>query len=219
MKPKNLLSIMLLWISEAVFCQANFATPPNYALIKANIENKSSNYYYPSLIKRLQENDTMLNLPEYLHAYYGTALQKDYKPYGLTSQDEKLHEFYKKDSLVGSEVQDYIKVARKALQESPVDLGLMLLLAYAYHQSGDDATAIKISANVRGLLTAILTTGDGQRCESAFHVIAISHEYVMLNLFGLETTSQTLSGNCDYLEFKGHYKFPGVYFDVSRLKE
>lgn len=219
MKTKNLLLILFLLGSWAIFGQVNFATPPNYELIKANIENKTSNYYYPSLIKRLAAHDTLLSLPEYLHVYYGTALQQTYKPYGYTSQEEKLKAFYKKDSLIGDEVRDYINVARKALEESPVDMGLMLLMAYAYHQKGDDITAIKISSNIKGLLTAILTTGDGQRCESGFHVISINHEYVMLNLFGLETASQTLAGNCDYLEFKGHYRYPGVYFDISKLKD
>ena len=206
--------------SSLMYSQTKFSMPPNYTLIKNNIEAQNSHFYYPKLIKRLSENDTLLTVPEYLHLYYGYALQKQYNPYGYTSQDKTLKEFYKKDSLTMSEAKEYIKVARKSLEEYPMDIGLMNLLAYAYHQSGDDATTLKIAANIRGLVTAILSTGDGQQCQSAFHVISVNHEYVLLSLFEIETANQTLSGNCDYIEFpKNLYKFPGVYFDVSKIKK
>ncbi|WP_435523810.1 DUF4919 domain-containing protein [Chryseobacterium indoltheticum] len=62
--------------------------------------------------------------------------------------------------------------------------------------------------------------GDGRDCKTGFHVIAVSHEYVVMNMLELETASQSLSGNCDYLSLeKDKYKLPRVYFNITKLKE
>jgi len=86
------------------------------------------------------------------------------------------------------------------------------------HKWCDDATAEKIAGNFHGLLNAILTSGDGLKCETGFHVITVTDEYVLLNRFQMETKAQSHNGKCDYQEFeKGKYKIPGFYFDISRF--
>lgn len=80
--------------------------------------------------------------------------------------------------------------------------------------------ANKVSQNFYGLFGAIFSSGDGRDCASGFHVIAVSHEYVVMNMLKLEIDSQSLTGDCDYLALeKDKYKLPGVYFNITKLKE
>ena len=43
---------------------------------------------------------------------------------------------------------------------------------------------------------------------------------LMLNVFEIESKSQALVGNCDYLSFeKGKYKVDGIYFNIEKMLE
>jgi hypothetical protein len=65
-----------------------------------------------------------------------------------------------------------------------------------------------------------MSSGDGLKCETGFHVIAISDEYVILNIFEMQASSQSFNNNCDYIKFEADkYKVPGMYFDVSVMQE
>lgn len=48
----------------------------------------------------------------------------------------------------------------------------------------------------------------------------VDHEYILLNLFEIESKEQSLVGNCDYLSFeKGVYNVEGIYFNVEKMLE
>ena len=70
------------------------------------------------------------------------------------------------------------------------------------------------------IMNAIFSSGDGKQCETGFHVIVVEHEYIMLNVFEIESKSQSLVGNCDYLSFeKGKYNVDGIYFNIEKMLE
>lgn len=215
---KKLLFIVFIFLTNILFCQENNFNKPDYKLISKNIENKNSNFYYPNLLKKLAENDTLISKEEYFHLYYGAVLQKDYDPYKTSKYDKELSNYYK--NLEEKDIDEFIIVANKSLKEFPLDIRLLNFLGYIYHMNNNDALSEKMLKNFHGLVGAIMSTGDGIKCENGFHVISISHEYVILNLFQLDFASQSLIGNCDYIGFeKGKYKIDGLYFDVSMLFE
>lgn len=215
---KKLLFIVIIFFTNILFCQENNFNKPDYKLISKNIGNKNSNFYYPNLLKRLAENDTLISKEEYFHLYYGAVLQKDYDPYKTSKYDEQLSNYYK--NLEEKDIDEFIIVANKSLKEFPLDLRLLNFLGYIYHMNHNDVLSEKMIKNFHGLVGVIMSTGDGIKCENGFHVISISHEYVILNLFQLDFASQSLTGNCDYIGFeKGKYKIDGLYFDVSMLFE
>jgi len=93
-------------------------------------------------------------------------------------------------------------------------------LAYIYHLKGDEATAKIIAFKFHSILNVILSSGDGKKCETGFHVLMVDHEYILLNLFEIESKEQSLVGNCDYLSFeKGVYNVDGIYFNVEKMLE
>jgi len=96
----------------------------------------------------------------------------------------------------------------------------MNFLGYIYHLKGDTEMAKKISYRFNGILGAIFSTGDGNTCETGFHVISVSHEYVILNIFQFQIKQQALTGDCDYLELlKNDRNIDGIYFNIKKLFE
>lgn len=220
MNLKKYLPILFILITSMAFSQEIDFEAPNYRTIKSNIEDKNSKFYYSDLLQRLSVNDTLLTGEDYKHIYYGYVYNTNYNPYGETSNEDKIRTFYHREELEKKDYKEFIDLANQSLKEFPIDIRLMNFLAYVHHLNGDEAMAKKVSNNFHGLLGAIMSSGDGLKCETSFHVISVTHEYVILNMFELENVSQSLIGNCDYLAFeKDKYKIPGLYFNVSKLQE
>ncbi|NIF03943.1 DUF4919 domain-containing protein [Chryseobacterium sp. Tr-659] len=216
MNIKVFFSLFLFVLLSFVKGQKLEFKAPDYSLIQKNIEDKSSEFYYPKLLRRLKENDTLLTSNQYRHLYFGYTFQKEYKPYKTGKKAEEVAKYYRGEGISQKDLSKGIQLFLDALDENPLDLRTMNYLAYLYHLNNDDSTAKKIAGNFHGLLSAVLTSGDGLTCETGFHVISVTDEYVLLNRFQMETKSQSMKGKCDYHEFeKGLYKIPGLYFDVS----
>ncbi len=219
MKRSSLISYIFLLISTIGFAQLEEVKEvPDYNAIKTEIEKKNSDSYYPKLLSRFREYDNTLTLKDYRNLYYGYVLQKNFDPYYVNPNEEKLQKYYSSDELNQKDYESFIRLANASLKENPFDLRILNFLAYVYHLKGDDDMAKKISNNFQNILQTIFSTGDGLQCETAFHVISVSHEYVLLNMLQLERDSQSLIGDCDYLAFeKGKYGVDGLYFNISKL--
>ena len=50
---------------------------PNYKQIKRTVESKSSEFYYPELLRRFQAADTTMTAEQLYYFYYGTATRPD----------------------------------------------------------------------------------------------------------------------------------------------
>lgn len=218
MNIKAFFSLFFMVLLMAAKAQKPDFKAPDYSSIQKNIENKNSEFYYPELLKRLKQNDTLLTGNQYRHLYFGYTFQKDYKPYKISKKAEEMTKYYRGEGVSEKDLPAGIKLFREALEENPMDLRAMNYLAYMYHLTKDEITAKKIASNFHGLIGVILSSGDGMKCETGFHVISVTDEYVLLNTFQMERTSQGLTGKCDYITFeKDKYKIPGLYFDISRF--
>lgn len=217
---KPFLFFSLIFISTFSFSQQKEYEAPNYKFIQKNIENKDSEFYYPKLMDKLKANDTLITNDQYRHLYFGYTFQKEYHPYKISENEKKLIPYFQSKDLKKSDYAEIIKISNASLKEFPLNLRVMNFLAYIYHLDGNEAMAKKVSHNFYGLFGAIFSSGDGRDCKTGFHVISVSHEYVVMNILQLETASQSLSGDCDYLSLeKDKYKLPGVYFNITKLKE
>ncbi|OJV40557.1 MAG: hypothetical protein BGO29_14480 [Bacteroidales bacterium 36-12] len=72
---KQILTLTFLLI---VFCHVNAQQltyqKPDYDLIKKEIQDSSSTFYYPKLMSRLTQYDTTLSADDYRHLYYGSLV-------------------------------------------------------------------------------------------------------------------------------------------------
>jgi Domain of unknown function (DUF4919) len=220
MKRIILLTTILIFSFNETFSQESSFKTPDYKLIKKNIEDKSSSYYYPKLLQRLVSNDTLLTNDDYRHLYLGYVFNPKYSSYYISPDEEKLKKYYKSEKLDEKDYDEIIKLAEHSISLFPFDLRQMNFLGYIYHLKGDKVLAKNISNRLHKITDAILSTGNGEKCETGFHVISVSHEYVLLNMFELQNNSQSLVGNCDYMSFeKGKYKIDGMYFSIGKILE
>ena len=214
-----LIILFLIVISKTGNSQEIAYKVPDYDLIKKEIQNSTSSFYYPKLLSRLIQYDTTLTDEDFRYLYYGYIYQPKYQPYWISPYEKKLLKYYQSEKIKEKDYAEIIELATKSIDEFPFDLRQMNFLAYVYHLKGDEATAKKIEYRLQRTLGAIVSTGDGKTCATAFHVISVSHEYVILNLFQFQEESQSLSSDyCDYLTVKKDERnIDGIYFNVKKL--
>lgn len=211
---------MLLFIGRVHSQDQNFTTP-NYDLIKKNIEDKSSSFYYPKLMERMISNDTTLTLIDYRHLYFGYVFNEGYSSFHKPKDEDQLNQFMKSHRIDAKDYDVVIKLCKNAILENPFDLKQINFLSYLYQLKKDEVNAKIISNRFERLLEAIMSSGDGKTCSTGFHVISVADEYVFLHVFDLEMTSQSLtSDQCDYMALeKGKYKVDGIYFSIGKILE
>ncbi|RED23541.1 uncharacterized protein DUF4919 [Flavobacterium cutihirudinis] len=217
---RKIILLTVLLVSTHLFAQENSFSIPDYKSIEKEIKDKKSAFFYPNLMERLTKNDTLLTPDEFRHLYFGYVFQPKYNAFWRSPDEKKLREFYGKDKLETSDYDEIIKLAEHSLSEFPFDLSQLNYLAYIYHLKGDENAAKITSFKFHSIINAIFSSGDGKTCESGFYVLLVDHEYVLLKLFDVESESQALVGNCDYLSFeKGKYKVDGIYFNIEKMLE
>ncbi|WP_035647109.1 DUF4919 domain-containing protein [Flavobacterium sp. ASV13] len=217
---KHFLFILLFSFGMNAFAQELDFKAPDYKQIEKEIQDKKSVFYYPKLMDRLAKNDTLMTQDDFRYLYFGYVFQPKYNAFWRSPDEIKLREYYNKEKLETADYNEIIKLANHTLTDFPFDLKQLNYLAYIYHLKGDDESAKITSYKFHNIMNAILSSGDGKKCETGFHVLLVEHEYVMLNLFELESKGQSLVGNCDYLSFeKGKYNVDGVYFNIEKMLE
>jgi hypothetical protein len=194
---------------------------PDYKLIKKEINSKGSEFYYPELLRRFQAADTTLNLDQLRHFYYGTATRSEYNPYRMAKIDA-LREAFEKDT---PSKEDWEKAALeidKELETDPTNIRFHLYkhLIYCNLYGQDSEKASDAHNQVVMLLSAVTSTGDGSSKESAFHVINVSDEYGILEIFGFSPTMQSLvedkGQSYDVMELKENkYGLESMYFNIT----
>ena len=120
------------------------------------------------------------------------AASAEYNPYETKASDcrKNAGELLKKGDFAGA-----IAEARKGLESSKYDIGLLVVLATAYRGAGDIPNADKTRRQWISLVDSILRSGDGRDFATAYQVITVAEEYAVLGVLGMEVTNQSLVGH------------------------
>jgi hypothetical protein len=215
MKPYLLL--ILLSLCQIAFSQeANFEKP-NYKKIGKEIKSKGSGYFYPNLMQRYQNSDSTLNIEEKRHLYYGYTFQPEYLPYGKSAYNDSLKAILSNPELDSAGYDAVLKYSDSLLNHNPFDVRALNNKLNVYDYRKNDSEAIKYMIRLNIIFDAILSSGDGTTKETAFYVIAVSHEYDVLHIIGFNFGGQqSLVEHYDYLTVKkNQYGIDGFYFDIS----
>lgn len=220
MRDKIFLLFCMLFASVSLIAQTEVEAP-DYAKIKRDINDRNSELYYPKLMDRFLANDTTLLLEDYRTLYYGFPMQEDYDPYRVSPYTVKLKEFTSADSISLGACDSIIKYGLKAVDDFPFDTRSMNMLAYAYQCKKDEAQSLLWTTKLKGVLDAIISSGDGETEESAFHVIYPAHEYDIINRFGLSVTNSNLMPpSLDYVEVgENNFNVKGYFFNISSIRD
>ncbi|HHL51870.1 MAG TPA: DUF4919 domain-containing protein, partial [Flammeovirgaceae bacterium] len=176
-------------------------------------------YYYPPLMQRYRNNDTTLTASDYRHLYLGYTFQPTYKPYGKASQTEDINELIAKENKTAADFEKLRQLSMEVLQDYPFDIKAIYNMGVTEDELGNKAAAAKWFFKFEKILTTILDTGDGLSKPTAWHVITVADEYVLLSIVGLPFGGeQQLIDHYDYLKLADNeYGIEGVYFDISRM--
>lgn len=211
----NRIIILLLFLASTgeIYCQQ--LSNVNFDEVKTEVADTNSIHYYPNLIDKIKSLDTNLTRSEYLHLYYGAVFQKNYHPYGATDAQVEFEEAYAADL----KIEDLIEKGLKVFEENPINLGLLLKIAYLYSYSEQYDKATIFAKLYVSFLEVIYASGNGKTCESGFVVITVDDEYLITNDLGLKVIHQDLIGICDLLTFskkgqKRRNRIKSLYFNV-----
>jgi hypothetical protein len=217
MIKKQLLVLIILLVSINVFSQSEKTEKPDYKKIKKEISKEISDLFYAKLLKRFMGSDTTMSLKEKRYLYYGYSFQKSYSPYGHSDFTDSLGILLQKEQHNDTELNKIILFSDSVLADNPFDLRSINYQLYAYEKLENSFDFVKKINQMRIIIDALLSSGDGLKKKTAFYVIYISHEYDLLNILGFEFGGeQSLIEHYDYLKVaKNPQKIKGFYFDVS----
>lgn len=218
---KRLLLIFSLFLLFASSIKAQEVEAPDYKAIRATILNQKSPNYYPSLMRRYMANDTTLTLEQVRNLYYGFALQEDFVPYQVEKQElYDIRRSLLKNGGNPRHCPEAIRIAQETLDDNPFDLLAISTISFAYLQLQDSVSYKLWNEKQMSLLDAIVSSGDGESPETAFHVINIEHEYEVLNRLGLQLVTDSLCNDkVEYLKVKENAEdIPGLFFNFGACR-
>ena len=154
---------------------------PDFDRIKAEVNNPASPYYYPKLMERYERNETIMNLDDYRHLYYGYLFQEDFNPYPSNNILDRNEALYHKSKHTRAELDSIITYANAALADNPFDFTQMDFLIYALRARGKVNLANIWQFRLNHLLQAIASSGTGTDPDNAWYVINPRHEYNLVN--------------------------------------
>ena len=188
MKRSLLLAVLAsLFFSVASFAQIKISHPDMEAIKKAS-NDPTSQYYYPRLLEMFMSNDTVMTNDDYRYFYYGTMFQEDYDPYRADPYEAKHKEleplYFKREHLTRTERAAIEDLARKSLENNPLDLRQLMYRVYVYEQNKKYNLAKIWKHKLDHLLLTIAASGSGNTPEDAWVVIYPRHEFEFFNLSG-----------------------------------
>lgn len=183
------LSLLIIFLLAAATAATAEVLPqlkrekPDLEAIKRATQDRTSPYYYPTLMKEFQRNDTLMKIDKFRHLYLGSMFQEDYNPYRSSDRPVQYEAIFSKaKTLTRQECDSVILYSTRALADNPFNLGEMVMLINAYKTKGKTNIAKIWQYKLNYLLMAIVSTGTGKDEDNAWYVIEPQHEYVLLNM-------------------------------------
>ena len=193
----------------------------DYKRIKKEIDTKGSEFYYPELLRRFEAADTTLTVEQMYYFYYGTATRPDYNPY-KTSNYDALHKALEKENPEKEDWQNAAQVIDEQLKTDPTNIRFHLYKHIVYDNlyGSESEKTFDAYEQVIMLLSAVTSTGDGRSKETAFHVICVTDEYGIMDVFGLSPKMQSLvedkGQSYDVMELEeNEYGLESMYFNIT----
>ncbi len=204
---------LFLLLPAFVYAETKFNKPDRAAIEKA-ISDSTADTYYPKLLKRFNDFDSTLTVAEYRLLYYGFVFQPGYSGYDNHRKKEIQDELRANANSAASRLCDSV------MMKIPISLQGNYYKSVALTRLGKSGESVrKYVRRYRGLLDAILQTGNGKAKETAIHVVFVTDEYhIMYFHFDLDQIkSQSLVYPCDMFQVKKNKNFRGtkIWFDIS----
>jgi hypothetical protein len=162
-----------------------------------------SDTLYADLLERVKRADPDVDFTALRLAY---AASTAYAPYRFFDQEEEMY--------AALEEEDYdraIELANQILAQNYLSPRAHLAAMSAYMGLDRQEEADYHHYVLDGLIASVLDSGDGTTFETAFVVILVEEEYMILGVLGIGNASQGL------VEEEGHFydKFEGIFTETG----
>lgn len=199
--------------------QVQIQAPDNDA-IEIAVRDAGSIRYYPALMERYQRGDSLLGREEYRHLYYGYMFAPGYDPYTTPPEaDSMMMVILHEPGLSRDDYQRLIRYGNKVMETDPFNPRVLNLMTYAYGKTGDAENERRSARRFDGVVSAILSSGEGHLEESPWHILYFSHAEDVLDFLGAEYRQPIVVGwTTEYFPLvKREGRVRGYYFDYSRV--
>lgn len=195
--------------------------PPDYDAIAQRIQDMSSPYYYPNLMKRYQLGDTTLTVEDFRHLYYGYPTQPDYRPLLESPYTDSLKRaFGRKTSPTAEDYRRVVDLAYQVLKDEPFSMRDLNVLAFAYQMLDERELAERQFFKMQGVMDAILSTGTGLSEDSPWYITYMRDAEDILNLMQYKSTRMIIvSKSVGFTSVSNMptKQYKGFYFDYSEV--
>ncbi len=153
-------------------------------LIK-EVRNEKSDYYYPDMLRKFNDNTLSFSLDEFFMLYIGYTTDKNYKPY--FPENEELIQLWEDKMYI-----EYLDKGEKYLLEHPVSFHIYLKMATIADYLDLSEEHYKYSFQYQGFLNAVMASGSGRSTKDAMIICYPWHENTVMSEMGLEVLEQTM---------------------------
>jgi hypothetical protein len=218
---KRFLMVLLISSVTAPIWSQHFSfTKVDFKNIRSVTGKKGSALYYPRLFERYSDNDTTLSREEFRYLYYGFTFQEEYRPYAVSDAENRVSALLVKDTLTVEDFSSIYTSYNEILLLHPFSLRYLLASSIACSRLGKEAEARTFYFKYDGILSTILSSGDGATEQSAWSVILLSDEYELIRSLGFNPSGKQKmlsESRCDFIYVSANeYGIEGFYFDISR---
>ena len=171
---------------------------------------------YEEYVVMLEGGDTDINYTDFRNSYHAT--EKITSKFNSERElKNQLNMHLEADSLLQA-----MTTLKQLLDLDYTDIGTHLMLSGRYQQQGDMRNEQVHQEIAMGLLESILSSGDGKSPQTAWKVIQVPEEYIVLRVLGATPTGQELLNSdpiCDKISATINGRPYTFYFDVTKVME
>jgi hypothetical protein len=109
----------------------------------------------------------------------------------------------------------FLDKSREWLRRCPIDAKVHMMRALLLSHPNQAAEKRYHATMFFGLTDSVFRSGDGKTCQTAYHVININEEYIILDAIGAEPLGHKVHGLCDAFDVKLEGKRTTVSFAMS----
>lgn len=172
---------------------------------------------YEAILDRAKENIDLVDFAELRHAY---TLTTEYSPYNDSSV--VLYRDKMTSAMVNKDYDSAVKYAECALKLNYLNIEAHMVIHEAQFALKNHGQANKHREFADALLNSVLKSGDGLKPDTAYKVISIQEEYMVIGSMGAHTVKQVLVNGGTGSFFDVHEIVrpnsdvkETIYFDIS----
>ncbi len=155
--------------------------------IRLEIEDKSSSYFYPTLLNKIKTEPDKMTKEEIKHLYYGQIYKKGS---GLAFMDNPNEDNFRK-ALAKNNCKKILSYGYSNLNDNPVQL-TTLIPVNGCRQRSNEPDDFFLDLRIKILLEVILDTGNGKTKETAIKIANIEDDYVLKGILGFKGGTESI---------------------------